>query len=263
MLIKLFKHEFKATGRIFLPMYALLVVFSVITKYVNQNMRVDSLLFGILSYLPTLMYICIIAGICMMTLVLLIQRFFKNLLGPEGYLMHTLPVRPWQHVACKLLTSTFWSISSMCIVSLSSLYMGVNVQDWHSFIATFRGMLAVAAAPLNLTANAFFWGLIAVLVAYVIKMTLMIYAGLGIGQLSSKRKVGASVLAIVGLNIVEQLAAVIVLVLWGESSGILSHGSGAEIIRFVFWWIMGSAGLFSVIYAFVCNWMLKRNLNLA
>ena len=263
MLIKLLKHEFRATGRIFLPMYGLLAVFSVITKFVNRNMRVESLFTGILVVLPTILYACIIAGVCVMTLVLLIQRFSKNLLGPEGYLMHTLPVRPWQHVACKLVTSTLWSICSMCMVCLSALYMGVEVSGWSSFIATFKGILATAAAPFNLTAAAFFWGFVAIMAAYVIKMTLMIYAGMGIGQLSSKRKVGASVLAIVGLNIVEQTLGVVVLALWGESSGILSGGTNAQIIRFVFWWILGSAGLFSVLYALVSNWMLKRNLNLA
>lgn len=263
MLVKLIKHEFKATGRIFLPMYALLVIFSVITKYVNQNMRMDSLFTGILVIVPTILYACIIAGVLVMTLVLLIQRFSKNLLGPEGYLMHTLPVRPWQHIACKLSTSTLWTICSTFMVCLSALYMGVAVRDWGSFLTTFRGILATGGAMFDLSADAFFWGFMAILLASTIRTTLMIYAGMGIGQLSSKRKVGASVGAVVGLNIVEQLLGAAVLAIWGETNWALTHGANAEIIRFFFWWVMGSALLFSVTYALVSNWMLKRNLNLA
>jgi len=263
MLIKLFKHEFKATGRIFLPMYALLVIFSVITKFVNQNLRMDSLFTGILVIIPSILYACIIAGVCVMTLVLLIQRFFKSLLGPEGYLMHTLPVRPWQHIACKLTTSTLWTVCSTCMVCLSALYMGVDVSGWNAFFVTFRGMLATAAALFNLSADAFLWGILAVLVATVIKTTLMIYAGMGIGQLSSKRKVGASVGAIVGLNLAEQLLGMTALAIWGDKNWALIHGANADIIRFFFWWVLGAALLFGTVYALVSNWMLKRNLNLA
>jgi len=263
MLIKLLKHELKATGRIFLPMYALLVIFSVITKHANQNLRVDSLFTGILMIVPSILYACIIAGICVMTLVLLIQRFSKNLLGLEGYLMHTLPVRPWQHIACKLATSTLWTICSTFMVCLSALYMGVAVRDWGTFLATFRGILATGGAAFRLSADAFFWGFVAILLAYAIKTTLMIYAGMGIGQLSSKRKIGASVGAVVALNIAEQLLSVTVLAIWGQANWALTRGANADIIRFFFWWVMGSALLFSVIYALVSNWMLKRNLNLA
>ena len=261
MLIKLFKHEFKATGRIFLPMYALLIIFSVITKFVNRNMRVESLFTGILVILPTILYACIIAGIFVMTAVLLIQRFSKNLLGPEGYLMHTLPVRPWQHIACKLVTSSFWSVCSMVLVSFSAIYMAVDISGWGAFFTTFRGTLAMAGAYFNLTADAFFWGLVVILVVYVINMTLMIYAGMGIGQLSSKRKTGASVLAVVGLYIAAQTAGVAFLAIFGD--GVLSGASNAETVRFIFWWIIGSSVIFGTIYAFVSNWMLKRHLNLA
>jgi len=264
MLIKLLKHEIKATGRIFLSIYALLVIFSVITKFVNRNMRVDSLFTGILVILPTILYACIIAGVCVMTLVLLIQRFSKNLLGAEGYLMHTLPVRPWQHIVCKLVVSSFWTICSVILVSFSALYMAVDVGGWRSFLETFRGILASAGATFRLSGNAFFWGFATILIVYIVEKTLMVYAGLAIGQLSSKQKVGASVGAIVGMNIVEQLLGVAVLAILGNWGKLVNmNGTNAEIIRFIFWWIICSAAAFGAIYAVISNLMLKRRLNLA
>ena len=41
------------------------------------------------------------------TCVVTIQRFYKGLLGQEGYLMFTLPVKNWQLVFSKALVSFF------------------------------------------------------------------------------------------------------------------------------------------------------------
>lgn len=36
-----------------------------------------------------------------LTMIVIIQRFYKGLLCDEGYLMFTLPVKPWQLIATK------------------------------------------------------------------------------------------------------------------------------------------------------------------
>ncbi len=56
-----------------------------------------------------------------MTLTMMIQRFNKNLLSDEGYLMHTLPVKPWKHIASKLLASMLWMIGSVVVALISIL----------------------------------------------------------------------------------------------------------------------------------------------
>lgn len=261
MLIKLFKHEFKATARIFLPMYGLLIVFSVLTKFVNRFQNIDSLFTGILVVVPTILYACIIAGVVVMSIVMLIQRFSKNLLGDEGYLSHTLPVPVSYHILCKLATASIWVAASAAMVCLSSLYMAVDVKDWSGFIETFNGILASAGAMFNIPGKALFWGVLAIGVVYIVKMTLMIYAGLGIGQMAAKNKVGLSIIAIIGLQTVEQVLMAAALYLFGRD--ILRHGSDGETIRFFFWWFLGEAAVFGTVYSLVSNWMLKRRLNLA
>lgn len=40
-------------------------------------------------------------ALMIVTIVMVLQRFYKNLLKGEGYLMHTLPVPTWMLVAIK------------------------------------------------------------------------------------------------------------------------------------------------------------------
>ena len=50
-----------------------------------------------------LAFIAVIAAMLVIAVIFVVSRFSKGLLGNEGYLMHTLPVRPWQLVASKLI----------------------------------------------------------------------------------------------------------------------------------------------------------------
>jgi opacity protein-like surface antigen len=123
-----------------------------------------------------------------------------------------------------------------------------------------------AARTLNLSASALLWGLFIYIVAVAIEKTLMVYAGLGIGQVSAKRKTALSILAIVGLHVAEQVLSALLMFLFTPSQNgftIFQGADGAAIIRYIFWWYIGSAVVFGSIYAFACNWMLKRHLNLA
>ena len=49
------------------------------------------------------------------TLIVVIQRFYKSLLGDEGYLMFTIPVKAWQNILNKLLVSMLWTFTSTVI----------------------------------------------------------------------------------------------------------------------------------------------------
>ena len=60
---------------------------------------------GILSMI---IYGFLFFGIMVVSLVVVIQRFYKSLLGDEGYLMFTLPVETWKLVMSKLLVAIFW-----------------------------------------------------------------------------------------------------------------------------------------------------------
>ena len=61
----------------------------------------------ILSVISMVGYVVLIISISAITLIIMVQRFYKNLLGDEGYLMFTLPVKTWQNVLNKLIFAVF------------------------------------------------------------------------------------------------------------------------------------------------------------
>ncbi len=99
MLKKLLKYEFRATARTYGGMYLALLAASVlfggsVWRWNSTNSDAYSALVGLLS----LVYTAVIIGTVVVTIMTIVQRFYRNLLGREGYLMHTLPVTETQLV---------------------------------------------------------------------------------------------------------------------------------------------------------------------
>ena len=120
MLKKLLKYEFKATARTYGGMYLALLAASVlfggsVWRWNSTNSDAYSALVGLMS----LVYTAVIIGTVVVTIMTIVQRFYRNLLGREGYLMHTLPVTETQLVTSKLISSTVWSLCSILAACLS------------------------------------------------------------------------------------------------------------------------------------------------
>ena len=58
-------------------------------------------------------------AVAVVSVMTIVTRFTRNLLGREGYLMHTLPVTETQLVTSKLISSTVWSLCSILAACLS------------------------------------------------------------------------------------------------------------------------------------------------
>lgn len=122
MLRKLLKHEFRATGRIMLPMYLVLLVTALGSNLAGRKLLAGP--HGLLSTLGVLIVMAFgfaICGVLLMSFVLMIQRFYKNLLQDEGYLMFTLPASIHQHIWSKLIVSSVWFAATVLAVVAASL----------------------------------------------------------------------------------------------------------------------------------------------
>lgn len=120
MLKKLLKHEFRATARTYGGLYLALLAVSVlfgasIRGWNGTNSDAYSTAVGLLS----LAYTAVLIGTAVVTVMTIVQRFYGNLLGREGYLMHTLPVTEAQLVGAKLISGTVWSVCSIFAAGLS------------------------------------------------------------------------------------------------------------------------------------------------
>lgn len=214
MLSKLLKYEFKATSRVFLPAYAVLLIAGAIQKimlqfgFYNKDMGVFSKILG--SIVPSLLGAAVVA-IFVVTLVVMINRFRKSLLGREGYLMFTLPVNTTQLILSKVIVVLVWAILS-CIVGLITVSILVFDADFVRFVHDFFAMITEAARQGG-TANVtmFFIEAILAFVFGIVDFTLMVYLCLSIGQLSNKHRGLCSIGAFVGINFVVKNIALAVI----------------------------------------------------
>ena len=132
MLGKLIKHEFRATGRIMLPVMGALVALALLA-----NLSIRGLAGG-LSDIPVLRFVFIlivvffvvaIIGTAVMALVIMVGRFYRNLLKDEGYLMFTLPASVHELICSKLIVSLVWFLAAALLTFLVISATGLNLAN--------------------------------------------------------------------------------------------------------------------------------------
>ena len=204
MLIKLMKHEFRATGRIMLPLYLVLLVTAVGANFTTRGLlSTQYKLLDVLGALLVMAFVVAIMGVCVMSMVVMVQRFYKNLLGDEGYLMHTLPVHTWQLILSKLLCALVTTIVNG-VVGVAALFLMMplewsdlfDLDLWKRFV---QGLMEQPDAVLYLVEF-----LVMILVVFAMIFT-SAYLSMAIGHLFHRRRVLMSVAAYMGLDIVGSL----------------------------------------------------------
>lgn len=118
MLKKLLKYEFRATGRYLLPLLCLLLVMAAAAALCIRVLSSGDAgkAATVLAAIFVVLFFLSVMALAAVTLVLVVYRFYRNLLGSEGYLMHTLPVNVHQLIWSKLITAVFWmALTGVCI----------------------------------------------------------------------------------------------------------------------------------------------------
>ena len=87
MLKQLLKYEFKATGRTYGGLYLALVALAVLSGFSLRSSSKDDF-----ASLLLFAYMVVAVAVAVVSVMTIVTRFTRNLLGREGYLMHTLPV---------------------------------------------------------------------------------------------------------------------------------------------------------------------------
>lgn len=274
MLIKLLKYEFKFTGRSLLPIYAALLVLTVLMN-LGDGMRFGfnnaGMFEGFFKTMLIFTYSCVISAVCIITVVLLVQRFYKNLLRDEGYLMHTLPVSAAQNIAAKLICAVVWSVVSLLVAGLSLLFISMTFPNWQQFF----GGLADFIHDLNV-AFGIHWPLFALEVLALALLALAssiveVYLALAIGHIANNHKIACSIGAFIGLNALSGLIGQLLghgIVNWHWLNDFFQnffYGSLHEQIASIHIMLLGMLAV-SLIYTgamFVAtNWIMKNKLNL-
>lgn len=115
MLGKLLKYELKSYIRVFIPIYIAIIAMSFLNGIFG-----NSELFKVQSIM-TMVLVGLFVALLVLSIVITIQRFRKNLLEDEGYLMFTLPVSTSNIIISKYLASLIFTILSGLVAALSFL----------------------------------------------------------------------------------------------------------------------------------------------
>ena len=265
MLSKLIGYEFRATRRIFFPAYLALLALSVLNAVsfaLTSSLDDLSLPYGLLM----MVYVVAIMAVAFLSLAYMIVRFYQNLLGDEGYLMFTLPVRPWQLLWSKAIVSTVWMAASvvLCGISILIVTFGGLIADgefgnllqelpilWNGLASELGGGFLV-----GVSLEAIVCGLVG-----VIAFCMHIYAALSLGQLFHRFRLGMSFVMYVLCSVVEQM----VLTLFGNIVNKLNlfpdlsgAASAASVLLVMILW----SAITAAVYFMISNYLLSRKLNL-
>lgn len=277
MLRKLMKYEFRATSRIYLPMYALLILFAAINRvfmainstkfqFPDAGSNIAERVASIGQAIAMTLYVFIIIGVFVITFVVTIQRFYKNLLNDEGYLMFTLPVKTHQLVSSKLIVAAVWNLLSGFAAVLSILVMVSNVDFFYSF-GEFMAEMGKALNTYGAPAYALLLEFILLIFASLFGSIIMIYAAIAVGHLCRKHRIMGAIGAYLGFCVLEQILSSIVISI-PAVGWILSFESAPTEME-----MMAQAQIFMVLlilitlvfavgYFFLTNVILKKKLNL-
>ena len=280
MLGKLLKHEFRATGRIMLPLLCVLLLLSVFAGLSVRGLdRLEGM--GFLGTLYVLVLVAFFLGLFavgIIALVLMIQRFYKSLLRDEGYLSMTLPVSVDEHIISKLLTSFVWFavVTLLSALAMTLMFVIGSRLSFSSDIdfLEFRQALQEGIRVLgggNVALLALEWLLIIFLGTCL--ACLRCYAAMAIGCSAAQHKLLLSFVAFIGISIVmsliqngilfEVLPHLDALDFSITSAADISAAGGILLLHGSLWILILGLAIYSAIFYFTTRWFLKNRLNLA
>lgn len=176
MLGKLLKYELKASARTFLPLYLALIVVSIIAGISGKTSSV--LAVGISGFVMGGLFISLFVA----TIMVIVQRFSKNLLQDEGYLMFTLPVSSKKLILSKCLSSCIYGILSFITAMIVILLVSASAGGFELF----RGIGEAIAYVFSHMTFGYFMDAVFVIIMMLLSylsFILIIYFVLSIGQL--------------------------------------------------------------------------------
>lgn len=258
MLGKLLKYELKATARIFIPIYIVLLSFSLINRLISSLSVSGPQTPQIISMF---LYGSIMVAMFVITFIMMLQRFYRNLLSDEGYLMFTLPAQTWKHIISKLLVAMLWIIGSGIAAFISIIIISVDRQVLIEVSLLFSNIAAyVNAATILLTVELLLLGLI-VLASGV----LIIYASISLGHLFNQNRIIASIGAFLVLSTITQIIYAVITVIFSNISFDVNINSIEDIVPIIhvaIWLIFLFYGVLSTGYFLISNYILSKRLNL-
>ena len=239
MLSKLLKYEFKATGRTYIGLYLAVLAAAAL---LGVSFRVPAFLVHTAPIaVLMIVYLALVVAVVVITVLTIVQRFTRNLLGREGYLMHTLPVSSAQLILSKLISSVVWTLCSLLFIVLSfglfSLFGTMTSSALAELMKSLSSYLPEIGKLLGTVAKGYGFTLVLMVLEWLASLVcalLCLYTACMIGHQCRQHVVLVGIAAFVVLNVVQN-----------QLLNLLPYNTGSTGLNLVF---STAAGDGSVVY---------------
>lgn len=273
---KLIKYEMKSMLKVFSIAWAAILVVALISGLSMTNdifvtpandtfvTPMAAQIAGLVEMISTMLYVGLAIALVVLTMVFVISRFGKGLLGDEGYLMFTLPTTPRKLITAKgisatiiMIISSVVGILSICVFALPSAE-GTEIKAMFSFLADVIDRYP-EMIPMIIE------GIILMILA-AIYFIYHIYASIAIGHLFSKHRVLFSVIAFIGISVAIEIITGLAATILGNFDWVMNilnntiNDIYGVTILFAAACVVETAGI--VIFHIITEYILNKKLNL-
>ena len=209
MLGKLLKYELRAMGRILVPLYLVMIAACALFAgniKLTEAKGVASIFEKFTLLTGALMIIAMI-GVTIVMIILIIQRFYKNLLGTEGYQMFTLPATTLEQILSKMISAFIWVVLGVISGGIAGIIMISFFADLGEFLKEFSEALGMIFTDSNITLQVCL--VLLMLILSVMESLSKVYAAIATGHQMNSHRLLFSVLAYLAFSLLEALLALI------------------------------------------------------
>ena len=215
MLGKMIKHEFKASGRLLIPLFLIVIVMTPVLSLLNKlasNIGNESLIGKILSGLSMGSFVLMIIGASVAAFIYIMVRFYKTIATSEAYLTFCLPVNSHQVVLSKLVVAIVWQLATI-IIAVGSVYSMLIITGTiePGEVYNFLDKMIVFAGGGSGTLLGYLIKISIIIFISMITSTLSWFLAVCLGQMSKENRALMSIAMYMGIYMASQIVYTIVL----------------------------------------------------
>lgn len=259
MVKKLYKHEFLSLLRWLIPVDLGCLLMAAISRL--ALFLGDSTPERIIKSLTGVFFGMSVFAMFIIGYVVVIRRFYTNLLKNEGYFTHTIPVKTSTHINCKIVCGLLFIIVNFIVAILSLLIIGAGTGVWPQIWDAFKKAMKLAAdsaGAVNFTVYVI--ETVLIMLFGLLLFLQQVYASMAMGQ-RMKSKAGGAVLWYFIFYVIMQVSNSFLII--GENAVVTSTGlRPVELTHTMLGISLGVQIIWNVIYYVITRVQLSRHLNL-
>ncbi len=202
MLGKLINYEFKNLAKLFLPLNALVLLVSSLSRF--SLVFADNNLMSIFIGLSFMLYGLTLLACNVGVFVLQVASFYKTTFGDQGYLSHTLPVKGSSLLFSKLLVAGTWTILSAVVTLVSVYILSIGFISWNDITIGLSYLINAVSTVLGMPPT------VLIIIAVILSILgafasyIIFFSAIIIGHRFGKHKILGAIASYIGIYVISQ-----------------------------------------------------------